>query len=41
VRNLESQNANRTLIEQLAPSFGELLGLKRLVANLREIQSGA
>jgi len=37
VRSLESQNANRTLIEQLAPSFGERLSLKKLVANLRQI----
>jgi 3-deoxy-D-manno-octulosonic-acid transferase len=37
VRDLESQDANRTLVELLAPSFGERLSLKRLVANLKEI----
>jgi hypothetical protein len=37
VRSLESQNAERTLSELLAPSFGERLSLKRLVANLKEI----
>jgi hypothetical protein len=35
--NLESQNADATLIEQIATSFGERLSLKRLVANLKEI----
>jgi hypothetical protein len=37
VRDLEKQNANGTLAQLLAPSFGEQLSLKRLVANLKEI----
>jgi hypothetical protein len=37
MRNLESHDASRTLAEQLAPTFGELFSLKRLVANLKEI----
>jgi hypothetical protein len=37
VHDLENQNADTTLSGLLAPSFGERLSLKRLVAKLKEI----